>query len=101
MVPQVLELPHASVEAVVDILMKTDLSPSGIEALEAAARSHNRSVQPAVQPGMHAKNSIFPGPGMQNGTHAPPPQQQFHNGQQPPFGSMPPAMNHPANGSSP
>ena len=82
---QVLEQPHASVEAVVDALMKTDLSAAGIEALEAAARRPAPAPQPLKPP--------FAGPHPQlqpNGTqlqHMAPGQLPFgmHPAQAPPF----------------
>ena len=95
---QILELPHASVEAVVDILMKTDLSPVGIETLEAAARSQNRSTQGAQQAGVQPKTSLFHGQIMQQNGNNGQLQQHLQPGQQPPFGGIHLAMNQPKNG---
>ena len=64
---QLLEPPHASVEAVVDVLMKTDLSSAGIEALEAAMRGLNRPVNAPHQQTPHPQ---FGAPKPQaNGAH--------------------------------
>lgn len=97
---QILEPPHASVEAVVDVLMKVDLSAAGIDALETAVRTGKR---PAAPP-QGAQLQPFPGqqpqlngghPVQQPGMTQGPPQQG------PPFGGIHPGQNQPNSGRAP
>lgn len=80
-----MEPPHASVEAVVDALMKTDLSAAGIEALEAAARRPVHAAPTLNQPFAGPPSQLQP-----NGIklqHVPQGQLPFgmHPAQGPPF----------------
>lgn len=102
---QILEPPHASVEAVVDVLMKVDLSPAGIDALESALRSHSRP-GPATAAHNGPQPQPFPGQQVQaNGVHPlhqpgmiPVQQPGVQPGQPLPYSGMQTGQNQPSNG---